>query len=341
MKQENYSKAYKIVISILCIALVGCIVGFVVDNNKLKKSLNDITSQSNTVQSNLLKQVDNLNAEIKDLKKDINSLENDNLDLSNRIEELEIYSLAANEDYQDTVNYINGIEAQLSRMTLEERIDNTFTMEKYQYKSDTAEFGYWLYLPNLPGDENEQLPLIVSLHSGNGTGRNLDQLIDYDNGMARFLHNGLLRPNAIILMPQSPTGWTRDYDDLMELIEYIANEYNVDKKKISLTGVSRGGVATFEMVIQYPNYFSAAVPIASAVDWGRCNVIKTPMRIYHGAGDTGMGFSVVEAEKVINNNGGQCELFLLKGVGHSGQFVYYENDYGVIEWMTSQVNERN
>ena len=156
-----------------------------------------------------------------------------------------------------------------------------------------------------------------------------------------YLVQGKIHPNAVILAPQSPNGWTSGWEDLMELIEFIVQEYNIDRTRISVTGSSRGGVCTFELIMRYPDYFASAMPINSSTYTNNCNKIKTPVRIYHGGQDYGMGFAVVAANDIINSNGGQSELIMFDWVGHGCQFIYYQEKYDVYNWLTSHVNENN
>lgn len=226
-------------------------------------------------------------------------------------------------------------------------------MVKKRYEGGTREntFDYWLYTPESFGEGDVQLPLIVSLHSGNGTGTDLDNLHLYDEGLCQYIYRGVTAPNAVVIMPQSPSGWWFHYgpqgedtgcDGLMELIEHVVKTCNIDRDRIYITGVSRGGCATFLMVRRFPYYFAGAMPIASATNPYLCASIKTPMRIYHGREDLRtdelhMGNSVVAAEKIINENGGNCQLFILDGVGHGGQFVYWDYDnYDAMSWLFAQ-----
>jgi predicted peptidase len=248
--------------------------------------------------------------------------------------------MAANETQTEELNnQIIELQEKIAQLTTAPVnygiIDNTDTLSKHEYETETAHFGYWLYMPENAETSEKPLPMIVFLHSGNGTGTNLDQLVNFDYGMARYLYEGRLQPNAVIVMPQSPNGWTKDYDQLFEFITAMADIYNVDKSRISLTGVSRGGIATFEMLLRYDDYFFRAMPIASAGNADLCKNIKTPLWIVHGENDTGMGFSVIDIDRLINENGGTCKLQMLPGAGHTGQYVYYE-DPEVMAWLTGE-----
>lgn len=80
---------------------------------------------------------------------------------------------------------------------------------------------------------------------------------------------------AAILAPQSPTMWMDDgtgnytsdnssmyTESLMELIEDYKTEYGATQ--VVIAGCSNGGFMTMDMMINYPDYFVAGVPICQA-----------------------------------------------------------------------------
>ncbi len=80
---------------------------------------------------------------------------------------------------------------------------------------------------------------------------------------------------AAILAPQSPTMWMDDgtggytsdnssmyTESLMELIDSYKTEYGATQ--VVVAGCSNGGFMTMDMLINYPDYFAAGVPICQA-----------------------------------------------------------------------------
>ena len=61
-------------------------------------------------------------------------------------------------------------------LQIDKYLEENHTLTSDYFESENGKMGYWLYNPNLP-KFIEQLPLIVSLHSGNGTGNDLNSLI--------------------------------------------------------------------------------------------------------------------------------------------------------------------
>ena len=194
------------------------------------------------------------------------------------------------------------------------------------------EFRYYLYEPGVPAED--PLPLILFLH---GSGGELD--IHDGKTLPTMLESGWLSPNAIVLMPQCPDkNWDACHEDVMELLESIVTEYGADRSRISVTGFSLGGVGTFSMLVNYPDYFSAAAALAAKCFPEKCGVItSTPLRILHGEEDTGMDpSSVKEATEVINAAGGNCTLTMLPGEGHLIAQHYLDEGGELIDWLIAQ-----
>lgn len=216
-------------------------------------------------------------------------------------------------------------------------IAQSYTMvQKSASTSRVKSMGYWCYRPTVSTDE--ALPLIVYLHGSDGRGSNLNRLLQIES-IPSFINNGDIYPDAIVISPQCPSGqsWSSLANDVMELIAQVIDEENVDINRISLTGCSLGGCGTFSIALKNPDFFSAVVPVCASVNAANCKVLNNvPMKIFHGTKDYGMGFSVKSAAQVINQNGGNCELIMLEGEGHEIRHVYKDEEFDLLDWMSSQ-----
>ncbi len=197
-------------------------------------------------------------------------------------------------------------------------------------------FNYLLATPDTI-EEGESLPLIVCLH---GAGeRGTDPSLIKVHGIPKYLDAGL-PVRAIILAPQITDPryvWNNYVDELHELIETVVNEHNVDRSKISLTGLSMGGYGTWEMGLRFGNYFSALAPICGGGMSWRCGALSNvPIRTFHGDADGVVPLgATVEMVDAVKRYGGHAELTVLPGVGHdSWVFAYEKTD--LIEWLVSQ-----
>lgn len=205
--------------------------------------------------------------------------------------------------------------------------------KRYIETSNIPEFGYWIYQPT---DIDEALPMVIYLHGLDGCGDNLDKLVEI-NGLMKYINDEDILPNAIVVSPQCPDNdWGKHTKDIIELINMLESSENIDIDRISITGMSLGGMGTFSVIKKYPNYFAAAAPVCAKVVPESCISIKIPIQIYHGSEDTAMGFSVVDANELINAYGGHSELFMLEGEAHNIAHVYKDEEYNLINWLISQ-----
>lgn len=159
-------------------------------------------------------------------------------------------------------------------------------------------------------DAGKQYPLVLFLHGAGERGNdNEKQLV---HGVKVFLepeYRGEFP--AIVIAPQCPAesywgsvkfertkypldlDFNYDYDITfglrmaMELTKYVMKTEGVDKDRVYITGLSMGGMGTFEAVYRYPKRFAAAVAVCGGADVTayRKKHAKVPFRLYHGAVD--------------------------------------------------------
>ena len=156
-----------------------------------------------------------------------------------------------------------------------------FEIGKASYEDE--EFGlielpYAYYAPA----DDEVHPLIVWLHGGGEGGS--DATIPLSaNKAATFAseETQAIFGGAYVLVPQAPTMWledgtedgsmftilskyTRSVQDLVE--SYVAENPNIDTNRIYVGGPSNGGFLTVRMVVDYPDYYAAAIPVCEVFD---------------------------------------------------------------------------
>ncbi len=178
------------------------------------------------------------------------------------------------------------------------------------YTSPTGEQLPYRILYPKDYDQSKKYPLVLLLHGAGERGNDNEKQLTH--GAKLFLTDES-RANfpAIVIAPQCPTDsyWASvnidrstspitlgfDYSkpitlplrNAIELVQKISNEQGVDKKRIYITGLSMGGMGTFEAVYRYPKLFAAALPICGGGDTTRYNkrVKKIPFRVFHGDSD--------------------------------------------------------
>ena len=193
---------------------------------------------------------------------------------------------------------------------------------------------YYLYYPeNYKKEVAKNFPLLLFLHGGGEAG---DSLVAIKrNGPPKLIVEGKQFP-FLILAPQNPyrkKWWnTRAVVQLLDTI--IANN-RVDKNRIYLTGLSRGGGAAWELAVQYPEKFAAMavvcgmtpVPYAAWIDK------QMPIWVFHGEEDRSIAIS--ESENMVNRlkeMNYNVRFTRYPGVGHNSWVKAY-NTEELYEWF--------
>ncbi len=159
--------------------------------------------------------------------------------------------------------------------------------------TSTATIKYLLYLPGAYGQDPQQSwPLVLFLHGSDERGDDPEMVAA--NGLPKLLTSTLDFP-AIVLSPQAPEDavwWGGQLDVVRALLDHIQASYNVDAKRIYLTGLSMGGFGAWAMAVRYPQRFAALVPIAGGWDSERdtvpnniCVIKDLPTWVFHGQQD--------------------------------------------------------
>lgn len=202
----------------------------------------------------------------------------------------------------------------------------------------------------------KKYPLILVLHGAGERGSdNEKQLV---HGSKLFLDSGVRKKyDAIVIFPQCPEDsyWssvainrtktplalkfdysrpiTRPLKAAIELVQDIVSQGSVDDRQVYITGLSMGGMGTFEAVHRYPNLFAAALPICGGGDTEHYQKVKTPFWIFHGSVDAvvDVEYSKVMVDK-LKDLGVKVKYTEYAGVNHnSWDNAFAEPDF--LKWM--------
>lgn len=127
-------------------------------------------------------------------------------------------------------------------------------------------------LPEKAGTENAKRPMLLFLH---GRGRNERSLLERKDSKT-----ALMNAPFVIVMPQGNLSWWIDspvrskdrYDRyLIELIDFLADEYRLDKRstKCAVTGWSMGGYGAMRLIQNHPDRFDTVATIIGLLDYPR------------------------------------------------------------------------
>lgn len=232
--------------------------------------------------------------------------------------------------------------------------------EKRTYTSATGQILPYRILYPESYNKEKKYPVILFLHGAGERGNDNEKQLTH--GAKLFLsEENRTNYQAIVIFPQcaaesywssviidrtkSPYAFDFDYTraeteplkNAIALVKKIVVEESVDKKRIYITGLSMGGMGTFEAVFRYPKIFAAAAPICGGGDTTQYDkrVRKIPFSIYHGDSDVVVG--VNESRQMVEKLKSLKAKVVYKeypGVNHnSWDNAFAEPDY--LSWIFS------
>ena len=231
--------------------------------------------------------------------------------------------------------------------------NDLYQKKMYIHKTDTLRYRI-MYPMNY--DESKKYPLVIVLHGSGERGNDNEKQLVHGASLFANTENRRNFP-AIVIFPQcpsngfwAPVSWennkfsyvmkskpTEPMQLVIRLIKDLVKTKAVDSKRMYVTGLSMGGMGTFDLICRYPNIFAAAAPICGGVNIERLAKIKNmPVRIYHGAADNIVppAHSEEAYKKLISEGSTKAKLILFQGVGHdSWTNTFAEPDF--LTWMFS------
>jgi len=198
---------------------------------------------------------------------------------------------------------------------------------------------YWITLPKGYGTEQKKWPLLIYLHASNLQGHDLSRIgtpipPDVDDIKNNF--------PFVVLTPQCPDeydAWPSDV--VVDLIDETVKRYNVDARRVYVTGFSLGGRGSWSVAVDHPELFAAVVPVAGSYGHPEriLRIKDVPVWAFHGDQDRTVGFdSVRDMVQDLKNNGGNVRFTIYKGAGHGIKGRAYRTKE-LYEWLLKQYNE--
>ena len=227
-------------------------------------------------------------------------------------------------------------------------------------------YRYQVYVPE-NWDKHKSWPVILFLHGAGERGD--DGRLQTDVGLGHAIRKNSVAFPFIVVMPQCrrDSTWTNlgMQQQALAALDASIHEFNGDRQRIYLTGLSMGGFGTWDLSAQYPGKFAAYVVICGgisplpgfpeiAVNFAKQGknkvddpyaetarlVGKTPVWIFHGDADPLV--PVEESRKMkaaLEAAHGNVRYTEYPGVGHeSWDKAYAEPD--LVPWLLQQRSQR-
>ena len=159
---------------------------------------------------------------------------------------------------------------------------DVLSLRRYQAENGTI-VHYCVYLPS--GEEpGDGWPVLIYFHGMRDTMGKL-------RGPGQLLRTGRIAPKGIVILPQAVRGTedavfhTRKYQDaVIELAGEIAEKFNGNLRRFSVSGHSDGGTTAYQIVNAHPGIFAACAPVSGVGTTGE-GIKKTWLWVFQGAKD--------------------------------------------------------
>ena len=167
-------------------------------------------------------------------------------------------------------------------------LSKAFVPGEYTDK-DGNRIWYRLFRPAATG--GQPLSLVVFLHGSGERGEDNDLQVAGNRGAVVWTEKEeqALRP-CFVLAPQAPSEKSFNVPEFekpfLEFLRKFLEENPVDKNRVYLTGLSMGGMGTWEYCARYPDLWAAAAPICGAGDPAAIRAAKDiPFWAFHAVDD--------------------------------------------------------
>lgn len=194
---------------------------------------------------------------------------------------------------------------------------------------------YLLYVPDGKVNKNAGLPLVLFLHGGGEGGDDIEKVKTH--GLPKLIDAGKSFP-FIVVSPQNPNAkqfW--DDQQLIRLLDELEVNLPVDRSRVYLTGLSRGGYGAWRLAIQNPDRFAALVPISGGGPLPYVKKLKdVPTWVFHGAEDGVI--PVAESQRMVDALravGGNVKFTVYPDAKHDAWTETYDNP-ALYEWLLQQ-----
>lgn len=177
---------------------------------------------------------------------------------------------------------------------------------------------------NHTANDGKRYPAVLFLHGIGERGTIYDNEWSMANGGVAFnnaTNNGSF--DGFIIIPQSAGGWgTNHFAIIRQLLDYMITNNKLDPFATSVNGLSAGGGACWEMMINYPTYIATCLPMSgvSLAHGSTANIQKykyTPIWHFQGGKDSNPDPNTTnEVATAIAALGGQFKNTLYPTLGH-------------------------
>ena len=227
--------------------------------------------------------------------------------------------------------------------------------KKQIYSTENFSLPYAIYIPK-NYDCGENYPLLVFLHGAGERGD--DNQLQLTVAIQKMFDDPTSPVyDSIVIAPQCPderkwvmvpwecgnysiaeTPESEELEAVCGIIRNTIEDYNVDRDRIYITGISMGGYGTWDMLCRHGNRIAAGMPVCGGADTAFARKIKyIPIRTFHGSEDGAVPVDGTRKMFAALKNAGSKSIQYteLDGMNHGIWDMVY-SDRENIDWLFSQ-----
>jgi predicted peptidase len=217
----------------------------------------------------------------------------------------------------------------------------TLADEPYSHVKTKETFNYLLRLPDAYAGSERKFPLLVFLHGvgemGSGSAKSIEKVARH--GPFRSMREGNWDPSLPLIVAGPQVGglkWWWPIDKVSKFVQYLVENYRIDRNRIYVTGVSMGGRGVWDLAEKYPQRAAAMIPAGAwAADLKKdcASMRDIGVWAFHGTEDGLIKFrdGVEPIETLRNCNPSpryNPVLTPLQGAEHGSWELVYDNRHG-------------
>ncbi len=203
-----------------------------------------------------------------------------------------------------------------------------------KYGVATNGYNFWFYQPDGASDKVAK-PVVIFLHGASLCGNDLNRVKRY--GTISAIEKGR-EIDAFVVAPQNPGGSWKP-SKVMNVVDWVCENYNVDESRIYVLGMSLGGYGAIDVAAAFPDRIAAAMSFCGGGTHKQItNLAEVPLWIVHGTADRSV--SISESDKVVSKiktadpKAPRLHYDRVPGMNHSqpARFFYLDESY---DWLLS------